>query len=78
MNDDCHPNAFGLAVGENLSDAEKFRLLTNFYTTPESYAWPTATCNDRGKTMTCKLCRSELVKYQCFAYSPKLDGVFCT
>jgi hypothetical protein len=77
-NDENNPNDFGLAVGEKLSDVDKLRFLTNFYTPPESYAWPTATRIDRGRTITCRLRCSELLKYPCFAYSPKLDGVFCT
>ena len=78
VNDANNPNDFGLAVGANLSDVDKLRFLTDFYTPPESYTWPTAIRIDRGKTITCRLRRSELLKYSCFAYSPKLDGVFCT
>lgn len=75
-----NPNDFGLAVGAKiLSDADKMRFLTEFYTPPESYAWPTATRTDRGKTITCRLRRSELLKHPCLAYSPKLEGVLhCT
>lgn len=42
-------NYFGLAADQKLSDADKLRFLTDFYTPPESYAWPTATGVDRGK-----------------------------
>ncbi len=73
-------NDFGLAIGAKLSDVDKFRFLTEFYTPPASYAWPAATRVDRGKSITCRLNRSELLKYPCFAYSPKLWGVlyiFC-
>ena len=76
-NDETHPNDFGLAIGHKLSDADKVRFLTNLYTPPESYAWPTATRVDRGKTITCRLDRSKLLKHSCLAYSPKLNGVFC-
>jgi len=53
------------------------RFLTNFYTPPESCAWPSATRFNRGKTITCRLDRSKLLKHSCLAYSPKLNGVFC-
>ena len=61
-----------------LADSDKFRFLTEFYTPPESYTWPSTTRIDRGKVITCRLRRSEILKYKCFAYSPKLNGVFCT
>lgn len=53
-----HQNDFGLAVGAKLADSDKFRFLTEFYTPPESFAWPSTTRIDRGKVITCRLRRS--------------------
>jgi len=76
-----HANDFGFAIKaaceEKLSDFDKLRFLVDFYTPPETFKWPSATRLDRGKIITCKLRRSELLLHRCFAYSQKLDGVFC-
>jgi len=76
--EDIHPNDFGLAVNNNrIEDSDKLRYLTEFFTPPEEFHWPSATRIDRGKLIVCKLNRTEVLKRRCLAYSPMLNGVFC-
>jgi len=66
-----------LIICHKLSKSNKVWFLTNVYTPPESYAWPTATCVKRGKTITCRKDRSQLLKHFCLVYLLKLNKVFC-
>ena len=72
-----HGNDFGFSLSEKqLSDAEKYRFLTAFCTPPDSYDWLRASRTDRGKIISCKLRRTELLNHHCFALSLKMGGVF--
>lgn len=81
---DYHPNDFGHVVrigADGLSDLEKYRYLTNFYTppSPPHHEWPAEVRQVKGKTVVRRLNPSILSRHDCttMAYSPMYGGLFC-
>jgi hypothetical protein len=79
-----HVNDFGHVIengADGLSDVEKYRFLTEYYTPPPppAHEWPAEVRQVKGKQVVRRLNPSIMQRQDCatMAYSPMYRGLFC-